>query len=265
MKRQPQSYIAKKAFGQNFLADKNVLEKIVRAIEPNLSDVIIEVGPGRGALTKQLVEQGSRIIGVELDRDLIPVLTEQFGSASNFQLINKDILWFLPNMVEAIEKYKLAGNIPYNLTTKLFEKLLDWQPRPESITFLIQKEVGEKIIQKGGKNSPLAVCVAMLGTAKIVTNVKPQSFRPAPRVDSVVIHIDCASAKKVDDPFGLYDFAHKIFRMPRKTLWNNLLSFNSRENAQTLLTNSKISPQVRPEALSFDQIFLLYCIFLNLT
>lgn len=247
---------AKKAFGQNFLRDETILDEIVRIINPQPTDVVLEVGSGRGALTRELLSKSKRVIGVEFDRDLIPVLKSEFGSNPLFELVAGDILSYIPSLPD--QGFKLAGNIPYNLTTKLFEKILLWPVKPASITFLIQKEVAEKITQKGAKNSPLAICAEILGKAEIRLIVPPHAFEPMPKVTSAVISIDCSQGKPVEYPFEFYDFAHKIFRMPRKTIYNNLIAYMEKADAEKILGVSRIDPKSRPESLNFEELRALF-------
>ena len=127
---------AKKRFGQHFLKDPAVLQKIVDTIDPMMQDTIIEIGPGRGVLTQQVVSKCQKLIAVEIDNDLIPILINQFRAYQSFQLVHQDILNYTPSF----SSYKLVGNIPYNLTTKLFEHIMLWEHKPSTITFLIQKE-----------------------------------------------------------------------------------------------------------------------------
>ena len=170
---------------------------------------------------------------------------------------------------QPLAPYHLVGNIPYNLTTKLFEKILSWENKPAAITFLIQKEVAEKVTQKGGKNSPLALAAEILGEAKLLFDVPPTAFQPQPKVMSSVIQIlmkqeGRGTKEEKEQPtscflsptscLALYDFAHRLFRNPRKTLLNNLLAMMPKEKAVELMEKTGLDPMVRPERLSLDQM-----------
>ncbi len=248
----------KKRFGQHFLRDETVLDRIVQVIDPTPQENIIEVGCGTGILTNELLAKGANVLGLEFDRDLIPVLQKKFSDRPNFSLLQQDVLDFIP---QTETSYTLVGNIPYNLTTKLFEKILLWPHKPRRIVFLIQKEVAQKAVKQGKHNSPLAVCVDMLGHASIAFDVPPFVFDPPPKVDSSVLVIE-APGKRTDDPWKLYDFVHKVFRMPRKTLLNNLSAMWGKDRAGEILQKANLDQTRRPESLSFeelDTLFKKYC------
>lgn len=244
--------VAKKQFGQNFLVDADVLAQIVDAITSVNIRQLIEVGPGTGVLTAALLPHADHLTSVEFDRDLVPFLEKSFADRGNFTLVQGDILLFQPPAGDI--PYHLVGNIPYNLTTKLFEKILLWDNKPSAITFLIQKEVAEKVTQKGGKNSPLALAAEMLGEAKLLFDVPPSAFQPQPKVMSSVIQVVAHGSPRVADPYALYDFAHKLFRNPRKTLLNNLLAMMPKEKAMELMEKNGLDPMLRPERLDFEAI-----------
>lgn len=293
MKKQLEIRNIKKRFGQHFLRDSFIIDKLIHIIDPRARDMVIEIGCGRGVLTEYLVKNSGKVVGIEFDRDLIPLLQQKFQKYQNFTLIQEDILKFDPRQIcssslfplaKAVKQregphvsetqkeifrstseiegggYKLVGNIPYNLTTKLFEKILLWKPRPSIIVFMVQKEVGEKIIQKGRKNSPLAVCVNMIGEPKIILTVPPHAFYPPPKVDSVCLFIDCDKANEVERSlrWQFYDFVHKIFRMGRKTILNNLISLIPKEKALSVLIQCSLDSFSRPEHLTFEELLTLF-------
>lgn len=251
----PNGVVAKKQFGQNFLIDPT---DFVRAVMQVDLKRLIEIGPGTGVITARLLDFAEHVTAIEFDRDLLPFLEKSFADRPNLKLIHGDILDFQP-LEES--PYHLVGNIPFNLTTKLFEKMLLWKNKPSAITFLMQKEVAEKVTQKGGKNSPLAVAAEMLGEAKLLFDVPPTAFQPQPKVMSSVIRIDGSKRPGVQDPWALYDFAHRLFRNPRKTLLNNLVSMMSKEKAMEIMEKNDLDPMVRPERLSLSDIVELLRVF----
>ncbi len=248
----PNGVVAKKQFGQNFLIDPT---DFVRAVMQVDLKRLIEIGPGTGVITARLLEFADHLTAIEFDRDLLPYLEKSFADRANLTLIHGDILDYQPAYTES---YHLVGNIPFNLTTKLFEKMLLWENKPAAITFLMQKEVAEKVTQKGGKNSPLAVAAEMLGEAKLLFDVPPTAFQPQPKVMSAVVRIDGSKKPEIDDPWALYDFAHRLFRNPRKTLLNNLVAMMSKEKAVELMEKNGIDPMVRPERLELDDLIQLF-------
>lgn len=244
----PHGVLAKKQFGQNFLIDPT---DFVRAVTEVGLKRLIEIGPGTGVITARLLDFADHLTAIEFDRDLLPFLEKSFADRANLTLIHGDILDYQPTDTEP---YHLVGNIPFNLTTKLFEKMLLWENKPAAITFLMQKEVAEKVTRKGGKNSPLAVAAEMLGEAKLLFDVPPTAFQPQPKVISSVIQLTAHNSPPVSDPWTLYDFAHKLFRNPRKTLLNNLISMMPKEKAVEFMKNNGLDPMVRPERLPFHTI-----------
>lgn len=258
----PHGVVAKKQFGQNFLIDPSDFVQAVRQVGLKR---YIEIGPGTGVITARLLDFADHVTAIEFDRDLVPYLEKSFADRKNFTLIPGDILNWNPESLELVASsaqppapYHLVGNIPFNLTTKLFEKMLLWEHKPAAITFLMQKEVAEKVTQKGGKNSPLAVAAEMLGEAKLLFDVPPTAFQPQPKVMSSVVRIDGSKKPEVQDPWALYDFAHHLFRNPRKTLLNNLVSMMPKEKAMELMEKNGLDPMVRPERLDFDDVVALY-------
>lgn len=217
---------AKKSLGQNFLKSEPALRKIIESGEINKSDTILEIGPGKGALTGKLLENAGRVIAVEKDRDLVEYLQEKFAeyiAQGSFVLINDDILDFEP---EAIKKYKIIANIPYNITGAVLKKFLTAQNQPERMVLLVQKEVAQRIVANNGKESILSISVKAYGEPKMIMKVPARYFSPAPKVDSAVILIKNISRRmfqenKLDEErfwaIVKAGFAHK-----RKKLSSNL-------------------------------------------
>lgn len=174
---------AKKRFGQNFLINKNVLDTIVNSSEIKEKDQIIEVGPGPGVLTSQLLTKTKNLTAIELDKDFYNHLKEYFKNKQNLKLINANALDFpIPT-----SPYKVIANIPYNITSPLIRHFLHSLNPPQLMTLLIQKEVAEKIVDQ--KNSILKIMVELIAEAKLIKKVGPKSFFPAPKVESAIIKI----------------------------------------------------------------------------
>ncbi|NIP57449.1 MAG: ribosomal RNA small subunit methyltransferase A [Gemmatimonadetes bacterium] len=182
----------KRSLGQNFLVDPNLQRKIVDALEAEPGDEVLEIGPGRGALTRHLVdEEPGRLILVELDDDLSAALDSEFGGSPDVQVIHGDILELeLGQVVRDPAGLKVVGNIPYNITTPIVFQLLE-RPRPREIVLMVQKEVGERITAAPGTSAygALAVGVQSVARAERLFDVGRGAFRPRPRVDSTVVRI----------------------------------------------------------------------------
>ncbi len=181
----------KKSLGQNFLVDGNLQRKIIEAVDPGPHDEILEIGPGKGALTRHLAGKCLVLHLVELDRDLAKDLQEEFGKIPGVRVLTRDILTVVPEqLTDFPERLKVVGNIPYNITTPIIFHLLKI-PRASEIVVMVQKEVGERILSPPGSSTygALTVGVQSVARATRVVKVPASAFRPVPAVDSVVIRI----------------------------------------------------------------------------
>jgi len=188
----------KKSLGQNFLRDEKILQKIVNFAQIKKEDVVVEVGPGEGTLTSLLLKQASRVIAIEKDESLALLLQTKFEreiTDNRLQIIVADALNYnLPSI-----DYKLVGNIPYYITGALFKKVLESENPPSSITFVVQKEVAERIVAKNKKESILSISVKAYGTPEYGGTIKAGSFYPVPKVDSAIIAVRNISKKRFED------------------------------------------------------------------
>jgi 16S rRNA (adenine1518-N6/adenine1519-N6)-dimethyltransferase len=239
--------------GQNFLVDEIALEEIVRAGDLKKTDIVVEVGPGLGVLTQQLAARAGKVIAIEKDRTLVDILNFNMQDHKNFILHNQDVLRF--NLQKEIKgKYKVVANIPYYLTSKLIEVFLSQENKPELMVFLIQKEVGERIVAKPGALSLLGLSVQFFADAEILYPVPQTSFWPQPKVESVVIKI--VPRHKYDaDPKTLFRIAKAGFSGKRKQL-HNTLSAGLKipdETVKHLIIESGLDPAIRPQELSIGQ------------
>ncbi len=181
----------KKSLGQNFLVDGNLQRKIVEALDPRPGDRVLEVGPGRGALTRHLVGRVDRLILVELDRELADGLSAEWGSTPGVRVIQEDILQVqLQEVAGPVGELKVVGNIPYNITTPILFHLLS-RPRPMEILLMVQKEVADRILAPPGSSAFGALSVGVRSVAGVerVLKVPASAFRPVPAVDSTVIRV----------------------------------------------------------------------------
>jgi len=260
-----------KKYGQNFLVDDNILEGIVRAAQVSETDTILEIGPGLGALTGVLcraADQG-RVIAVEVDKLLIPILKESLGEYENLTVINEDILKVdLSELLSeedgvAREKARVVANLPYYITTPVILELLDKSRFIKSITVMVQKEVAERMQEGPGSKSygALSLAVQYYALPNYIMTVSRNCFLPRPDVDSAVIRLDLYEEEdrpvKPKDPEKMFRIIRAAFNQRRKTLANAVshdasLGF-SREEIVSALGEMELSETIRGEALTLDQ------------
>lgn len=217
-------HIPKKSLGQHFLRSERALTDMVVAGEVTAKDMVLEIGPGEGVLTERLLGTGAKVVAVEKDRMLIPILSEKFAVAikkKKLTLIEADVLEFNPSSYKlTANSYKLIANIPYYITGAIMRRFLEDVARPSVIVFLVQKEVAERAVARDGKQSILSVAVHAFGTPKIAGIVKKGSFVPPPKVDSAILAI--AIDRVIDLPKNFFAIVHAGFAHKRKLLARNL-------------------------------------------
>lgn len=248
---------AKKSLGQNFLKDQVVLQQIIEAAHLTKKDIVLEIGPGKGALTERLLEKAGKLIAVELDDRLIPFLKIDYRHHTHFELVHGDALHYTP----PAEPYKIIANIPYYITSPLLNHyLLDQFMKggnpPTQLVIMVQKEVAEKILAEDGKHSVLSLQVHLFGEPSLVCYVPRTAFDPAPKVDSAVISIQIKNQPKIPgDLKKLFWLFHMSFAQKRKKLINNLSSALRKPNTEirTLLESIKINPDTRAEDLTLEE------------
>lgn len=246
----------RRPFGQHFLFDRNILNKIIRCSQVTTDDTVVEIGPGLGTLTQLLAEHAGRVIAIEFDRKLIGRLKENLASASNVEVIRADALKFPYETIEG--QFRVVANIPYHITTPIIFKLLQFRDRLSSMTLLLQREVAMRIVaDPGTKDYGVLSITARLHTRPVVKfTVSRKSFSPPPRVDSAVVHFEVSAKSryniKNEDLF--IDVVRSAFSKRRKTISNSLKSFKGIKEA---LERAGISPSSRPEQLSIDDFIRL--------
>lgn len=184
---------AKRSLGQNFLIDPNIQRAIAQALDPSPDDEVLEIGPGRGALTRHLAGRVRRLILAELDRDLAARLRQEYAGRDDVEVIEGDVLDLeLERVTSGVERLKVIGNIPYNITTPIVFSLLERRPRPRSILLMVQREVAERMAAPAGGKTYGALAVGVQSVARVekVLNVGRNAFRPVPDVESVVVRIE---------------------------------------------------------------------------
>lgn len=260
---------AKKSLGQNFLKNEGVLKKIKEKTEEILNEEqknhkkliqILEIGPGKGALTKHLLQIKTKnpVLAIEADDRLIPILQEEFKKPlenKHFELLHQDIREFNPKTIQ--DPYILVANIPYYLTGFIFRQFLESENQPLAIIVLIQKEVAKRIIDT--KQTLLSLSIQIYGTPHILTHVSKGNFNPAPKVDSsvlVVEHINKNNFKNHTEEEKFWILTKKAFNSKRKQLGGTILKDFSKENQEKLLQYT----QKRPEELSIrDWLIITSC------
>ena len=252
-----------KSLGQNFLTDHSVLTDIVNGADVNEEDLVIEIGPGVGTLTAQILKRAKRVVAIELDNDLIPILMEELGDNQKFQLIHKDALKVDFNeIIEDEKSVKLVANLPYYVTTPIIARLLKENYKFKSLTIMIQKEVAERINAEPNckEYGALSLLVQYYCNTSIVRNVPASCFMPRPKVDSIVIRLDRLDEPKVKvkDEKLFFDIIRNSFNMRRKTLWNSTKSLGlQKEELENAYEKAGIDPKRRGETLSIQEFAAL--------
>jgi len=281
-----------KSLGQNFLTDKNIIDKIVSGAGISINDIVVEIGPGIGVITQAAAEDAASVVAIEIDKNLIPILGETLSDYPNTRIVNQDVLKTDINEIidferarlenlnkEIIEELKLEGNreeaikdleeknyevkvignLPYYITTPIIMKILEDGVHAKSITCMMQKEVAERIKAKpGGKDyGALSVAVQYYCEVENVCNVPKEVFVPRPQVDSIVLRLDIREKPPVvlKDKNMFFSVVKAGFGMRRKTLSNSLMGVGgiTKEQVNTCLEKAGIDPKRRAETLSLEE------------
>ena len=262
---QKYQFTFQKKFGQNFLIDTSVLEKIVSAAQVAKEDCVLEIGPGIGTMTQYLAERAREVVAVEIDRNLIPVLQDTLSGYDNVTLVNDDILKVdirkLAEEKNGGRPIRVVANLPYYITTPIIMALLEGHVPLKSITVMVQKEVAERMQTGPGTKDYGALSLAVQYYAKpeLVANVPPNCFIPRPNVGSAVIHLLRYEKPpvEVEDEKRMFSLIRASFNQRRKTLANGLSNAPelgvSRERVTAVLEELGLSPTVRGEALTLEQ------------
>jgi len=253
-----------KSLGQNFLTDRNIVNHIVEGAGVAPGDLVIEIGPGIGVITWEAAQIAEKVIAVEIDKTLIPILEETLGQCDNVQIVNQDILKTDINQLIAEHRrngqpVKIIGNLPYYITTPIIMKILEERVPAESITIMMQKEVAERInAQPSTKDyGSLSVAVQYYCDTRIVAHVPKEVFMPQPKVGSSVLRLDIRKDKKVelinDEVF--FQCVKAGFGQRRKTLLNSMMGVKgaTKEIVKESLKAAGIDPARRAETLNLDE------------
>ncbi len=268
---------AKKGLGQHFLIDEEVLRLIISAAELTATDVVMEVGPGLGVLTRELARQAGWVVAIELDSKLAAILKETLASFDNVAIINEDILDIDPASLLQEQKakfppevtspfgYKVIANLPYYITSPVLRHFLEASVKPRIMVVMVQKEVAEVIVAKPGQMSVLSISVQFYGEPKIIGYVPAKCFHPAPEVDSAILRIDLYPQPivAVTNERSFFELVRAGFAASRKQIGNSLAQGLGLPKADvlSLLGAADIVPQRRAETLTLDEWARLWQVF----
>jgi 16S rRNA (adenine1518-N6/adenine1519-N6)-dimethyltransferase len=249
---------AKKSFGQNFLVDPKYVQRIVDALALNAEDTVVEIGAGRGALTEILLEKAGKVYAIELDRDLIPVLRERFGALPNFELVDADALTIdFSVFAEKEHKPKLVANLPYNISTVILQRLIEYRFVFSEMILMFQREVAHRISARPGNSErgSLTVLVEAAFSVEKLFDVSPKAFIPQPKVVSAIVRL-YPRASEVSDEQEFRKLLGAAFAKKRKTIGNNLkTAFGDWRQA---LDTTAIDANRRAETLTMDEWLRLH-------
>lgn len=266
---------AMKRLGQHFLIDSNVLDTIISASDLEPTDTVVEIGPGLGALTEQLVSKAGKVIAIEVDSRLATALSRKFSSVPGLTVMNANILDIDPcemvkpqgpsqslGVTNKHTDYKVIANLPYYVASPILRHFLEASLKPSLMVVMVQKEVAQSIVAGPGAMSLLGISVQLYGKPTIVDYVPAQSFYPKPKVDSAIVSIDIypTPAVDVENMDRFFEVVKAGFSTPRKQLRNSLsigLQLPLAEVAE-ILEKASISPQRRPQTLSLEEWADLY-------
>jgi len=247
---------ARKGLGQHFLIDGEVLETVIAAAELDSDDLVVEVGPGLGILTRELAQRAGGVVAIELDDKLAALLEKTLASFNNVTIVNGDVLKIEPKGLVKGRNYKVVANLPYYITSPALRHFLEAEAKPQTMVVMVQKEVAEAIAAKPGDMSLLSVGIQFYGEPKIITSVPAESFYPAPEVSSAILKINVYPKPVVDvDEKGFFDTVRAGFAAPRKQLANSLAKGLGWEKSAVLpfLQKARVYPQRRAETLSIAE------------
>ena len=267
---------AKKAFGQNFISDPQIIEAIVDASGAGPQDTVVEIGPGKGALTCSLAKRAERVIAVELDSSVIPLLKGNLAGAKNVEIVNEDILKFDWSRVAKMPEnpcnsgvLRVVGNLPYYITTPILLGILERCVPAETITVMVQKEVADRIVAiPGGRDfGVLSISLQYYADCSYVLDVPAEYFTPRPKVDSAVVHMTLKKERLLapEEEPQFFAIVKKAFSQRRKTLVNSLVGYRTAPGAAPLqkedilkaLSACGIDEKRRPETLSIEEFAAL--------
>ncbi|MEK7544940.1 MAG: 16S rRNA (adenine(1518)-N(6)/adenine(1519)-N(6))-dimethyltransferase RsmA [Patescibacteria group bacterium] len=243
---------AKKRFGQNFLINRNIVEKIIKTGEVGEKDTIIEIGPGPGVLTQELCKKAKKVICIEMDREILPLLEETTSEFHNKEILEQDGLNYEPNETN----YKLIANLPYNIATAIIRSFMMKKNKPSLMVVMTQLEVAEKMCANPGNMNVLALTIQPFGKPKIAMHVPGSSFYPAPKVTSAILRIEPLDSPLIPENLRekYFQVIHAAFHQKRKMMAAVVAKNLGREKVEIedALESCGISKTTRPQELSIQ-------------
>lgn len=274
---QNQKPFAKKSFGQNFLVDETVIKEIIAELDLQPNEIVVEIGAGRGALTRSLSESGARILAIEFDQDLIPVLQREFAAAANLKIIQADALKIdfreiLQKVAAENLKVKVVANLPYNISTAILQRLIEQRSCFSELVLMLQREVVERIVAppETSERGYLSILVEAYAHAEKLFDVPPTAFRPIPQVWSSVVKLAIKEIRLITDSLEneklFWQLVGICFAQKRKTILNNLKNtpadlsekILNKKSAAEILATALIEPNRRAESLTIKDWILLF-------
>lgn len=259
----PQFAPAKKSLAQNFLTDRRIVSRIIAAADIVPDDNVLEIGPGRGILTRPLADRAASLTAVELDDDLAAALTAEFAERSHVSIVHADARQVdIASLLTDGARYKLVANLPYYAAQPIIRRFLEAERQPTMMVVMVQREVARNMTAAPGDMSLLSVATQLYGKPRIVGSVPPRAFRPAPKVTSAIVRIDVYSrlALDLDSADAFFTLVRAGFSAPRKQIHNCLQNglTITRVDAEAVLQSANIDPKRRPQTLSLDEWGDLY-------
>lgn len=252
----------KKSLGQNFLIDKNFADKIVESADIENQNVL-EIGPGIGTITYEMAKTAKKVVAIEIDQSLIPILDQNLEEFDNAKVINEDILKVdLKNLVEEEfngESFKVVSNLPYYITTPIIEKLITTGLPCKDMTIMVQKEVAERMVagEKDKEYSSLSVFIKFYTDAKVIVNLPKSVFMPQPKIDSTILNLKLRIYDNNVNQTTLFKLVRAGFNKRRKTILNSMSDAVSKDELKEAFVNLGIKENLRAENLSIDDYISL--------
>ena len=251
---------ARKSLGQHFLVDRGALRRIVEAAELEAADVVVEVGPGTGLLTRLLCERAAKVVAVEMDDGLAARLSNDLGDPDNLEVVHGDAREWDPAYLG--EPYKLVANLPYYAASPIVRRFLECSKSPQRMVVTVQREVGKSMAARPGRMRTLSVATQLYGIPRIVGYIRPGSFRPPPKVTSAIVRVDVLDepALPLDDTEAFFRLVHAGFGGARKQLRNSLgHSFElPGQEVEAIMADAGVDHRLRAEALGLPEWGILY-------